>query len=173
MIVHQDGAAQVLASGLRVEDASTNLNVYVGEATTGLGVFAARDLAPSSWILSFEGPLIGMDHPVAQLDQDGVLLQVGRHTYLMPHPPAALLNHSCDPNAGLFKDVHLVALQWIRTGEQICFDYSTTMHENNWSLQCACGTATCRGRIGDFVSLPVADQERYRRLGVVSSFVPV
>ncbi len=172
MYIEEDGLLGMVASRADMVWPSHYANLYVDETDVGMGVFAARDLAPCSWILSFEGQLINMDHPLARLDEDGVLLQVGRSTYLMPRLPAALLNHSCEPNAGLFKDTHLVAIRRIAKGEQICFDYSTTMHENNWTLECACGTPSCRGVVEDFKTLSPELQEKYRGMGVVSSFVP-
>jgi len=43
-------------------------------------------------------------------------------------------NHSCDPNAGLQIDgqkVWLVAIKNITQGEEITWDYSTTMDEDD------------------------------------------
>ena len=56
-------------------------------------------------------------------------------------------------------------------GEEIRFDYSTTMLERAWELNCACGSPRCRGLIQDFDLLPIALQTFYLRLGIVQNFI--
>ena len=146
-------------------------NVYVDETDVGRGVFAARDLGPVSWILTFEGPRIGRSHPLVSSDEMGNLLQIDDDRYLLPKPPGIFVNHSCRPNAGIVEGVHLVALRRIRAGEEIRFDYSTTMDEDNWTLACRCGASSCRGQVEDFKKLPAAVQQEYLGQGIVSPFI--
>ena len=77
------------------------------------------------------------------------------------------MNHSCDPNAGLKEDREMVALREIQPGEEVAFDYSTTMSERHWTMPCACGAAGCRKVVGDFHELPILVQQRYLQLAVV------
>lgn len=56
-------------------------------------------------------------------------------------------NHSCSPNAGLRGDLRLVALRDIAVGEAITFDYATCMTEDDWTMECHCGTANCRQQV--------------------------
>jgi hypothetical protein len=73
------------------------------------------------------------------------------------------INHSCDPNtiltqreSELKEPMHcLVALQSIRPGDPITFDYSTTMSGRYWTMKCACGAKACRGTVRDFCELPL------------------
>jgi hypothetical protein len=38
-------------------------------------------------------------------------------------------------------------------------------------MRCICGTASCRGLIGDFHDLPMDLQQRYLKLGIVQPFI--
>ena len=149
----------------------SNPNIYADKTTVGTGVFATRDLPPTSWILTVEGPTLSGEHPVTDLDEQGILLQTGVNEYITPKPPASLLNHSCEPNAGFVKDQHLVAIRPISAGDEIRFDYSTTMDEDNWTLDCQCEAPSCRGIIGDFADLPEDRRQEYLDLGIVPSFI--
>lgn len=145
--------------------------VVIGPCDVGRGVFAARDLAPGETILTFRGPRVERDDPIHASPLGANLLQTGRRTYIMPSPPAVLVNHSCDPNAGLVRNRTLVALAPIPRGREIRFDYSTTMDDGLWSLECRCGSTLCRGLVTDFHQLPGEVKERYLSLGVVQGFI--
>lgn len=81
------------------------------------------------------------------------------------------MNHSCEPNAGVVDDTVLIALRDIAPGEEITFDYSTTMSEQLETMQCLCGQATCRRVIGDFHDLPRAVKDRYLAARLVQQFI--
>ncbi|MBP7998015.1 MAG: SET domain-containing protein [Chloroflexi bacterium] len=66
---------------------------------------------------------------------------------LRPDDPAEMINHSCQPNAGLQGNVSLVALRAIMAGEEICFDYAMSDGSAYDEFDCGCGTASCRGRV--------------------------
>jgi hypothetical protein len=101
-------------------------------------------------------------------------VQIGPDRYLGPSGGADdYVNHSCDPNSGLKirgTTVDLVAIRNIEPGEEITWDYSTTMDEDDWEMDCRCGAASCRKRIRDFKQLPVPVRERYIRLGIVPQY---
>jgi hypothetical protein len=128
--------------------------VTVAPARFGMGLFAAREIAAGERFLQ----LSGRQHSGAELDAlgftPGYPLQVGDSDYVLLEAPGVYCNHSCDPNAGIDADLMLRALRPIAAGEEICFDYSTTMHEDNaWTLRCGCGSAQCRGLVEDFERL--------------------
>jgi hypothetical protein len=85
--------------------------------------------------------------------------------------PGRYVNHSCVPNAGIKQHTQLVALRDISRGEEICYDYSTTMHENHWTMICKCGAPGCRKIVRDFRSLPEPLQRRYLDLEIVQPFI--
>jgi hypothetical protein len=71
------------------------------------------------------------------------------------------INHSCEPNVGFTGEgLELYSLRTIATGEEICWDYSTSLIEEDWSLECRCGTKTCRRLILPFFALSPSIQER-------------
>ena len=56
------------------------------------------------------------------------------------------LNHSCEPNLGLQGQIVFVALREINANEELTVDYAMTDDED-YEMQCKCGTTTCRGII--------------------------
>ncbi len=55
-------------------------------------------------------------------------------------------NHSCDPNIGVQGQIVFVALRQIAVGEELTHDWATT-DDDDYSMTCRCGAATCRGVI--------------------------
>jgi SET domain-containing protein len=145
--------------------------VYVGSSDIGRGLFAARDLSPGEAALRFTGPVISLAEALVMGEQQANPLQVGPLEYIDLEPPGVFINHSCRPNAGIRDDVVLVALRPIAGGEEVRFDYSTSMWEEHWTMACRCGAANCRGVIGDFPDLPCEARRRYLSLGVVQRFI--
>ena len=138
----------------------------------GLGLFAARPLQAGERILDFRGPLIDFAATVAKGDRECDALQIGPDLYLDLEDPGRYANHSCDPNAGVRNDgVTLVAVRPIRPGEEIRFDYSTTMDDDHWAMECSCGSPRCRGRVLDFRWLPNPRKLEYIAMGIVPSFL--
>ena len=143
----------------------------VRECGLGRGLFADRTYHAGEEILRFEGRTIP-GSVVAQMgDDECYMIQIGSDLYLEPQAPGRFTNHSCAPNAVIQDDIRLVALHDIACDEQICFDYSTTMSENKWTMQCRCGSANCRGEIRDFHELPLELQQRYLQMNAVQRFI--
>lgn len=147
--------------------------VEVRPCALGRGLFARRAFAPGDLILRLDGPRYERTDPIHATDEGANLLQTGRRTYILLHPPAVFANHSCDPNAGVVGNRRLAAIRAIAPGEEITFDYSTTMDEDFWTLECRCGAPNCRGRVTDFRDLPAPLRRRYLDLGVVQGFIAV
>ena len=140
--------------------------VYLDGCQFGLGVFAARAIGSGESILHFSGHHISFDEAVAKGNRQCYTLQCGLREYIDLEAPGCFVNHSCQPNSGV-RGVQLIALREIRTGEHICFDYSTTMEEDYWQMNCRCGAPSCRHVIGDFKYLPVSIQDVYIARDVV------
>lgn len=147
--------------------------VYVAESKTGKGVFAERLIWPGELILVFKGFTVSWDNPIHSSSMGSYLLQTGKKTYIMPEVPAKYVNHSCNPNAGIVKNRRLVAIKRIEKDEEITFDYSTTMSENFWTMDCLCYEINCRGIVKDFKYIPEDIQEKYLSLGIVQGFIAV
>jgi uncharacterized protein len=104
-------------------------------------------------------------------DQECYTLQVAMDKYIIPDHPFHLSNHSCQPNCGINSRMEFITLRNIKAGEELFWDYSTSMMERNWTMQCKCGFPDCRQLIGDFDRLPADTQERYLQLGIVLPFI--
>jgi hypothetical protein len=149
----------------------THSTVAVGPSAFGRGLFASRPFSPGQPILVFTGPVLDHDEVLALGEDQAYALQIGPNEYLDTMPPGRYTNHSCDPNAGIMNDRVLTALRPIEVGEEIRFDYSTTMSEDHWTMECRCGEPFCRRVILDFHHLPPIAQNRYLQLGVVQRFI--
>jgi len=98
-------------------------------------------------------------------------LQIDNDVYIDTLPVGVFVNHSCGPNAGIRQDKDLVALRQILQGEEIRFDYSTTMQEMSFTMECRCGDRNCRHIVNDFSTLPETQQQVYLQAGIVMSFI--
>jgi hypothetical protein len=146
------------------------MSFEVRACETGRGVFATAVIPARSVIMKYTGPLLRY----AQTTPQTLALQIGPDLYIGESGQADdFVNHSCDPNAGMVIDgteVRLIALREIVPGEQITFDYSTTMDEDDFEFDCLCGSEECRGRIRDFKHLPAELRKRYAEMGVVPKY---
>ncbi len=149
----------------------TSRAVIVGDCSLGKGLYAGRPFSAGERILNLSGCRFDRDDPIHHLAVGANLLQTGRLTYILLEPPGVFANHSCNPNAGILGNRHLVAIRAIAAGEEIRYDYSTTMDEDYWTLDCRCGEPGCRGLVRDFKYLPPELQRRYLDLGIVQGFI--
>lgn len=145
--------------------------VIVMSGNLGRGVHARYPIRVGEKILKFDGPSLTHAEVLELGDAQGYTIQVGQDEYLDTRPPGRFTNHSCEPNAGVAGDRYLMALRDIAVAEEIQFDYSTTMSENHWTMDCRCGRPRCRRQIRDFHFLPPSLQAYYIRLGFVQSFI--
>ena len=146
----------------------------VGESHLGKAVFAARGFTEGETLLRFTGPRLRRA-PVA-LGSDDRFVQVGPQEYLGPSGRVDdLVNHSCDPNAGLRFTadgaVFLVAIRPIVAGEEVSWDYSTTLKDSNWRMLCDCRAPGCRGVIGEFATLPPDRKIWFLERGLVAPYL--
>lgn len=144
--------------------------------SNGRGVFAGERIFAGEEILKFSGDLIRRrDLPEIHSQDEDYYLQVGDNWFLGPSGEIDdYINHSCDPNTGVViegKTSKLVAIQDIGRGEEIRFDYSTTMYKPVLVMKCSCGSPICRGKVVDFIFLPEEIQTKYIALGVVPQYI--
>lgn len=144
--------------------------IFVADGKIGKGVYARIPIEARESIFYVTGQLIDFasarNHPTGENT-----FQIGKDEYVYPLYPSRYLNHSCSPNAGLKDDIQVIALRQISPGEEITFDYSTTMLERDWELACRCGAPNCRGTVRDFDFLPKKLQSHYLSLEIVQSFI--
>ena len=145
--------------------------LYVAECDLGRGVFAGRAIRRGETILLFAGALIDFAETKRRGPRECMAIQVGPDLYIDTQPPGVFANHSCAPNAGIRHDRELVALRNIAAGEEIRYDYSTTMDEKSFTMQCHCGAPGCRQVVTDFSELPACIQDYYLSQGLVMGFI--
>lgn len=139
------------------------------------GVFAQKNFKKSEKILDFTGKvLMRYQVPKVRNPKNDRFLQIGESKYL---DPSGKFNdsftHSCNPNAGLVikgGKTTLTTIKNIKKGEEITWDYSTTMDENFWEMNCTCGEKNCRQKIRDFKYLPKNIQKKYADLNIVPKY---
>lgn len=144
---------------------------HIKPCDVGLGVFASRDIRAGEVILKIWGPIIDFAETKRRGPRECMAIQIGHDRYIDTQAPAVFVNHSCDPNAGIRNDENMVALRNIAAGEEVRFDYSTTMEEQSFTMQCLCGLPECRHVIKDFSTLPQHLKERYLDLRIVMNFI--
>jgi SET domain-containing protein len=150
--------------------------LLIRDTDKGRAVFADSDIRKGEFICEFTGPTYTMDEYKNMHDPcNNHFVQIDENRFMGPSGNADdLINHSCNPNSGLvYRDnsVTLIAIRDIKKGEELSFDYSTTMDEDCWEMDCLCGDRNCRGKVRDFKHLPEELQKRYIELGVVMPFI--
>ncbi len=157
-------------------------DVEIRETKLGKGVFAAKDFYPDEWIMDFKGERMSdRKVPDNYLEVEDYYTQIGPHEYLGPSGEADdFVNHSCNPNGALIitpEKIFLKCIQPIKSGQEITWDYSTTMNEDGiiifggWELDCQCGEGNCRKKIRDFKYLPTEIQQKYIGLDIVPEYI--
>ncbi|MBI3027164.1 SET domain-containing protein-lysine N-methyltransferase [Candidatus Woesearchaeota archaeon] len=155
---------------------SKNKGLILGKSKNGKTVFAAKDFRKSELLAEFRGKILRYEQfPPHYSKFEDHCVQIDKKAYLGPSGGLDdYFNHSCNPNSGLKikgKKAVLTAIKNIRQGEEITWDYSTTMDEDSWKMVCNCGSKNCRKVIGDFKYLPQNIKNKYIRLGIVPKYL--
>jgi SAM-dependent methyltransferase len=130
------------------------------------GVFACEPVQTGELLVMWGGRVVsGEDFRRLSGLEQGSSIQVDEDLYLVPIRPDEapdLVNHSCNPNAGMRGQTGLEALRPILPGEEVCFDYAMSDGSPYDEFACKCASTTCRGRVtGNDWQLPEL-WERYR-----------
>lgn len=142
----------------------------------GRGVFANRDFKKNEFIIQFRGKMVSYGQfPQYYVKIEDHCVQIGKRLYMGPSGDIDdFLNHSCSPNSGLKingKKAALTAIRGIKKGEEIVWDYSTTMDEDCWEIDCRCGSRNCRKMVRDFKHLDEKTKQKYVKLGIVPKYI--
>jgi len=143
----------------------------------GSGIFADEDILEEESVMQLSGKKVSAEE-IDELLEAGKLrfddpFQVGEEEYLVLDPLPLSVNHSCDPNAGVRGENKLVALRTITAGEEITYDYSTVVGDNNseWHMACNCGASTCRKVIGSWKILSSTQLAFYHKRNALPDFI--
>lgn len=145
--------------------------LYIDKNQHGRVVKAKYDLEKNMLITRICGPTISYAETQAMGINEYSSLQVDLNCYIKPSYPFYLFNHSCSPNCGITPEMNFVTIRNIRAGEELTWDYSTSMLERHWQLSCTCGSPNCRNLITDFDRLPINIQQQYIDMNIVLPFI--
>ncbi len=127
----------------------------------GRGIVAGRLIRKGERVFKFAGKLVSrkeVKNPNAalQLDEDLFLESDGTVD--------ESLNHSCNPNCYVnFKQLTLVALKDIQSGQELTFDYNTSEYDlmdQGCFFTCLCGSRNCIGEVKGFRYLPMGYKKK-------------
>ncbi len=151
------------------KDTASYINVKNSE--TGKGVFAAETIPAGTVLFKIEGKHLSFEETLALEENESYCLQVGLKKYIAMHYPVFLINHSCNPNCGINEWLEFFTLREIQKKEELRWDYSTSMLERHWVMECRCGEKNCRKVVRDFDLLPTDTQKKYLDFGIVLPFI--
>jgi hypothetical protein len=143
----------------------------VRESKYGRGIFA-REFIPAGTVLyTIKGESLDFNATKKLGEKESHSLQIGIDDYIICETPFLYSNHSCNPNCAVTTNMEFIALENIQPGEEMFWDYSTSMLERSWTMKCLCGEKNCRKIVKDFDLLPHEIQLRYLQLNMVLPFI--
>lgn len=155
--------------------------LYCRRTAHGTGVFAGKPFRKGEAVFVAHGELFytlaEQPNPYGYGEQDRTV-QIGEDLFMGPTGDFDdFINHSCEPNIALIIPEQLetwvsyVAIRDIAAGEEITWDYSTTMCGDDWEMECRCGSPNCRGLVREFRFLSEEVQRKYIEMGIVPGYV--
>jgi len=161
--------------------AEQNLEIKKSDIA-GNGIFTKNKIKKGEVIYLLDGELCGLDEIIRRINKGeenpSDPLEVDDEEYLDLEEFSRIFNHSCEPNAYIRGKNDLIALRNILPNEEITYDYSATMSDNEekiinaegktWTCKCNCGSKKCRGIIDQFKTLPIKTKKFY----ISNKFMP-
>jgi len=143
---------------------------------SGKGSFAPHDIKSGTKILTFSGEPVNKEEINRRIEGGEERLddplQVNDDLFLDLNRRSLLINHSCAPNFALRGKADLIAIRDVKKGEEITYDYSATVGTNDdWRMDCNCGTKDCRKRIGNVKTVPKNQLRRYYEAGGLQDYI--
>lgn len=144
--------------------------------TVGNGVFTRNKISAGARIFKFEGNILKSSKlPTPFNKYSNHYVQIGADLYMGPSGNLDdYFNHSCNPNSYLKIDNNLAflhALEDIEKNSEITWDYSTTMFNDDWTMECFCMKKECRKLIKEFMTLPKSVKYKYLKLGIIPDYI--
>lgn len=144
----------------------------VPDTPLGRACIATRKIEKGEILCKMGGPIITLKEFSEKYEiNDCTPLQIGKDQFIDLLEPYVCFNHSCDPNAGLRNDGVLFALKEISEGQEIMYDYSTSVDDLWWKMDCRCNSNNCRKIIGDFQTISHARKEFYRVNNALTAYI--
>ncbi len=148
-------------------------------------VFLPKKIKMGQIICLLNGELCTLDEMIERVnegkEEPSDPLEVEDEEYLDLDEISRTFNHSCNPNVFVRGKNELVALRDIKIGEEITYDYSTTMNDNEekiknagrtlWTCKCHCCSDNYRGIIDQFKTLPKKTRNFYIKNKLMPDFM--
>jgi len=144
-----------------------------------LGAFAKEFIKKGEIIHVLDGERVS-EIVCDKMIEDGLLnnddpLQIDKDYYYILDKVSRSFNHSCEPNSGLKGESTLFAIKDIQPGEEITYDYSTTVYPANYTFttmtDCLCGSPNCRKALGNVLSIPKDTLDYYKSNGALQDYI--
>src|SRR5687768_8450509 len=110
-------------------DKSVTDIITIRNSKFGKGLFATHNISKDFRLMKINGQKLSFSDSLELGDKESYCLQVDFDKYIIPDEPFIFSNHSCDPNCGINNKLELITLRPIKKGEEITWDYSTSMLE--------------------------------------------
>lgn len=148
-------------------------SIEIRQSKFGKGLFAIKDIQAGTVLckVSWKEKELNFAQTISLGEKESHAVQIDIDRYLLCEPPFLYSNHSCNPNCAVNASLEMFALTNINAGEELFWDYSTSMLERHWTMKCHCREKNCRGIIQDFDLLPKDLQEKYLQLNIVLPFI--
>ncbi len=119
------------------------------EKGDGFGVFAREKIIRDELLIAYGGHVVTKDQLQILLnDPHRYSLQIEEDLFLTSIGTLAdYVNHSCDPNAGMYGANMLTAVREVLPGEEICWDYAMSDGSPYDEFNCTCDAVGCRKKI--------------------------
>ena len=169
-------AAHIIAEGIARFRRAQKPYTMRGNAISGYGIFATRDIAAGDVVFWGEGRaqrMVTARHVQTTWNADDQLM-FRRYAYPLSDGLFALWdddssawapqNHSCEPNTAL-DGLNVVAIRDIAQGEELTVDYAEFVNEESEPFDCGCGAPACRQRIVGTTGNSVCARESARQAG--------
>jgi SET domain-containing protein len=145
----------------------------------GMGIFASENIKSGDVIHVLNGEMISFEEAIRRIrigeEQQTDSLQIDLELDMDLDELSRTFNHSCNPNAGLRKTSELFAIRDIKKGEEITYDYSSTIgpniEESLWKMKCECRSKNCRNILGNVLSIPKPQLDLYKKAGALQAYI--
>jgi uncharacterized protein len=145
--------------------------IAIKSSRFGKGLFAVKNLSAGTLVCTISGKELSFSDTLALREKESHAIQIDFEKYFLCEPPFLYSNHSCAPNCAINTSLEFITIRDVRKGEELLWDYSTSMLERHWTMSCACGERNCRKIITDFDLLPQTLQDEYLQRHIVMPFI--
>lgn len=159
-----------------VKEVPTSKTEIKTSQISGNGTFATQKIQQGEFITKLKGQPFAEKDFYTVCKEKGIAeddpLQVADDVYLILEYASKAINHSCNPNTALRNTSDLHALKEISPGEELTYDYSTSVGvDDDWQMHCKCGAKNCRKIVGNILTIPDKVLQKYKKANGLQDFI--